>query len=239
MTQTINAVLLAAGYGSRLRPLTLTTPKCLVEVGGLPLLERWLRCLEKCGCENVLINTHYLADKVVSFLEGRKSNTMKIRATYEPTLLGTAGTIIANEDFFSGGVNLVIHADNATDINLNDLIQAHYARPKGCCLTMLTFSTENPYECGIVQIDKHGVVRNFYEKVREPHGNRANGAVYVFNSDFIDVLKAMRKPLTDFSTHVLPKLIGRIATYHTEENFLDIGTPENLEKSKKLWSSNS
>ena len=61
MTQPFRALLLAAGLGTRLRPITLDTPKCLVPIGGEPLLGRWLRTLEIAGCDSVLINTHYLA----------------------------------------------------------------------------------------------------------------------------------------------------------------------------------
>ena len=72
MKKPFRALLLAAGLGTRLRPITLETPKCLVPIGGEPLLGRWLRQLELAGCEAVLINTHYLADQVrVSSATGR------------------------------------------------------------------------------------------------------------------------------------------------------------------------
>ena len=100
MRQTINALLLAAGYGTRLRPLTLSTPKCLVKVGGLTLLERWLQSLEKCNCRNALINTHYLSEQVSDYLSRRSKTNMSVQITYEQNLLGTAGTILANKSFF-------------------------------------------------------------------------------------------------------------------------------------------
>ena len=76
MTQPFRALLLAAGLGTRLRPITLNTPKCLVPIGGEPLLGRWLRMLEMAGCDSVLINTHYLADQVEAFLMNWSSSTM-------------------------------------------------------------------------------------------------------------------------------------------------------------------
>ena len=72
MKKTIKALLLSAGLGTRLRPLTNHTPKCLIKVKGVPLLETWLNKLEKLGCEEVLINTHYLGDLVKEFLAARK-----------------------------------------------------------------------------------------------------------------------------------------------------------------------
>ena len=239
MNGTINALLLAAGYGTRLRPLTLSTPKCLVDVGGVPLLERWLQSLEKCNCSKALINTHYLSEQVDAFLGKRQETEMEIQVSNEPELLGTAGTILANQDFFLNGTNIVIHADNATDIDLNELLETHYKRPKQCCFTMLTFNTETPKECGIVEIDESGIVKGFYEKDKNPPGNRANGAIYVFDSNFIDTLKLMGTTLTDFSTEVLPGLIGRIATHHTHNTFWDIGTPDNLVKAQEYWTTTS
>ena len=161
---------------------------------------------------------------------------MKIQISHEPQLLGTAGTILANQKFFSEGVNILIHADNATDYDINNLITAHHQRPKECCLTMLTFNTDAPHKCGIVEIDKNGIVKGFYEKVANPPGNRANGAVYVFDPEFINILNCLDHPLNDFSTQVLPGLIGRIATHHTYDTFLDIGTPDNLVKAQEHWS---
>ena len=152
MNQTVNALLLAAGYGTRLRPLTLTTPKCLVDVGGVPLLERWLQSLEKCNCSNALVNTHYLSEQVREFLERRQRTKMKVQISHEPQLLGTAGTVLAHQEFFSKGTNLLIHADNATDFDINCLLKAHDQRPRECCLTMLTFDTDEPSKCGIVEI---------------------------------------------------------------------------------------
>ena len=178
MRKPIRALLLSAGLGTRLRPITLTTPKCLVPIGNRPLLEHWLTNLESCSCSKVLINTHYLAEKVEKFLNQRPKSRMSIHRTFEPELLGTAGTLIANKDFFNDSTCLLIHADNATNFDLNELVQAHYQRPKGCLLTMLTFNSRNPEGCGIVEVDMQGIVTSFHEKVQNPPGNRAN-AIYV------------------------------------------------------------
>ena len=99
MKEHFRALLLAAGLGTRLRPITLDTPKCLVPIGGKPLLGHWLRKLELSGCESVLINTHYLAEQVEIFLKSWKSPTMDVQTVHEPVLLGTAGTLLANQGF--------------------------------------------------------------------------------------------------------------------------------------------
>ena len=113
MSKPLRALLLAAGLGTRLRPLTLTKPKCLVELAGKPLLGHWLQKLEKAGCESTLVNSHYLSAQVADYLKDWRSSTMSVSIFHEPELLGTAGTLLANEAFFDGTTGLLIHADNA------------------------------------------------------------------------------------------------------------------------------
>ena len=95
----IRCLLLAAGLGTRLRPITNHQPKCLVEVGGRPILEWWLEHLETIQCEKTIVNTHYHAEQVSQFLRNRKSKHIHIVERYEQKLLGTAGTLLANADF--------------------------------------------------------------------------------------------------------------------------------------------
>lgn len=234
MKQTFRALLLAAGLGTRLRPVTLKTPKCLVEIGGEPLMGRWLKQLELAGCEAVLVNTHYLADQVRDFLRNWKSPVMSVESVHEPNLLGTGGTLVANQEFFSGSTGVLIHADNAMAGDLRSFLSAHLNREPCCLLTMLTFTTGTPSSCGIVEIDDKQIVQAFHEKVEKPPGDRANGALYAFEQDFLDHLNLMNESPRDFSTEVIPKLLGRIQTWHTHDAYLDIGTPEALTSAQKI-----
>ena len=84
----IKALILAGGYGTRLRPITVKTPKCLVKVGGIPILERWLINLEHSGCRQAFINTHYLAEQVNTYLDKRENGKMEIVRLYEEELRG-------------------------------------------------------------------------------------------------------------------------------------------------------
>jgi len=234
MSRPLRALLLAAGLGTRLRPITLYTPKCLVPVAGEPLLGRWLRQLEAAGCEAVLINTHHLAVQVEAFLQGRPAGPMRVYIINEPELLGTAGTLLANQSFFEGATGLLIHADNAMAGDLQGLLHAHAARPAQCLLTMLTFRTDQPRSCGIVATNALGVVTAFHEKVADPPGTCANGALYAFDALFLDWLVGMTPQPSDFSTEVIPELIGRIQTWHTDQPYLDIGTPAALANAQIL-----
>ena len=234
MTQPFRALLLAAGFGTRLRPITLQMPKCLVPIRGEPLLGRWLRKLELAGCDSVLINTHYLAEKVETFLRSREISTMAVQTIHEPELLGTAGTLLANQEFFRGTTGLLIHADNVMGGDIGGFLAAHNERKPCCQLTMLTFETDTPSSCGIVEIDNEQVVQAFHEKLDEPPGNRANGALYAFEQDFIDRLKQMKPVPSDFSTEVIPRMMGQIQSWHTRDTYLDIGTPEALTSAQQL-----
>ena len=149
-------------------------------------------------------------------------------------LLGTAGTLVANQQFFRNATGLLIHADNVMESSLKGFLAAHQQRQSHCKLTMLTFKTNTPSSCGIVEIDHEQVVQAFHEKMEDPPGDRANGAVYAFEQDFLDHLNQMNPAPSDFSTEVIPKMRGRIQTWHTHEPYLDIGTPESLKTANEL-----
>jgi mannose-1-phosphate guanylyltransferase len=109
MRRPLRALLLAAGLGTRLRPITLHTPKCLVSINGEPLLGRWLRQLDSAGCEAVLINTHYLADQVEAFLQERPAGPMRVHTIHEPKLLGTRRLPAGQPLIFRRFHRLLIH----------------------------------------------------------------------------------------------------------------------------------
>ena len=222
----MKALLLAAGLGTRLRPLTETIPKCLVPINGVPLLEIWLEKLIQSGVNEFLINTHYLHDEVESFISTSPYSN-KIKTVYEEKLLGTAGTLLKNIDFFANGDGLLIHADNYCQANMNEFISSFKKRPEKSLMTMMTFLTDRPRECGIVVLDNEGMVIEFHEKKNNPPGNIANGAIYIFSGGLIKMLESINPhSVTDFSIDLIPKLLGKISTYHTLEKLIDIGTPE-------------
>ena len=228
----LKAILLSAGIGSRLMPLTKNKPKCLMKIGNKPLLAIWLDKLKDLGCSDVLINTHYLSEQVNEFLEVYKSQSINIHVAHEQVLLGTAGTILKNKNFIEGNT-LVIHADNFTASDLKGLINAHENKNEECLLTMLTFKTKKPSSCGIVLVDSRGIVKEFHEKVKNPPSNLANGAVYVVDEQFLNWLCSIRNNPFDFSKDVLPFLTGKIQTWHTDKFFIDIGTPDSLKIAQK------
>ncbi len=219
----MRALLLAAGLGTRLRPLTNYLPKCLVPIHGRPLLDYWLETLVNGGVSEILINTHYLAPRVIEFLN--KSTWVRhVTFVHEERLLGTGGTVLKNRSFFQNEAFLIAHADNLTIFNAQDFLNCHQSRPVGAEMTMMVFETDNPQSCGIVEIGDSGMVKAFYEKVSSPPGNLANAAVYILEPSVIDLMATFGKEEIDFSTEVIPRLMGRIFTYRNSSYHRDIGT---------------
>jgi mannose-1-phosphate guanylyltransferase len=227
----MRAILLAAGFGTRLQPLTLDIPKCLVPIKGRPLLELWLEKLFDAGIESLLVNTHYLSDQVERVIASSKFKN-KVEIVYEPILLGTAGTLLENLNFYKNQDGLLLHADNYFEGDLRSFIAAHKNRPPSTLMTMMTFHTDEPESCGIVEVDTQNIVRAFHEKKENPPGNLANGALYMVSDRLIQILKRDHQAATDFSTEIIPNLIDKIFNFTTLERYIDIGTIKNYSKVK-------
>lgn len=227
----MKVLLLAAGRGVRLRPISDKLPKCLVPIRGVPLIDYWLTSLKYAGLNKVLINLHYKADMIRGYLEQR-FNDMDISMVYEPELLNTGGALLNNKEFFNGDRIMLVHADNLCLANLALFIESHENRPDNAVMTMMTYVTDTPESCGIVQTDEAGLVYAFHEKVPRPPGNLANAAVYILEPEIFAFLESLKKTVIDFSREVIPAFLGRIYTYHNDIYHRDIGTIKALEKAQ-------
>src|SRR5215471_905642 len=162
----MKAFLLAAGVGSRLRPITDTIPKCMLAIDDRPLLDIWLDAFDRAGVDDVLVNLHHLPEVVRRHLAAR-SAPPAVRMFFEPELLGSAGTLAANrhwvdgEDFF-----LACNADNLTDFDLRSLIDTHHRGDADATLT--AFHSPDPSSGGVLEIDTDGWMTNFSEKPANP-----------------------------------------------------------------------
>jgi len=227
----VKAFLLAAGIGSRLRPLTETIPKCMVEIDGQPMLDIWLDTFAKAGVDEVLVNLHYLPDVVRRHLAGRAGMPV-VRTTFEPELLGSAGTLVANrswvadEEFF-----LVCYADNLTDFDIGSLITEH--RKGDAVATMALFHSENPSAGGVVELDAAGTVVGFEEKPANPVSDLTNAGIYAFHPSLIDEIT--RPAPADIGYDLLPRLVGRAQAIPVEGYFRDIGTIEAYQRARQEW----
>ena len=227
----VNSLLLAAGLGTRLYPLTNSVPKCLIPIAGWPLLDIWIQKLVECGVHEARINTHALAKVVRAHIaqinaEGR----LRLIEAYEPVLLGSAGTVTANVNLADDANEvLVIYADNFSDIDLRPLIAFH--RQHSDPLTMVLFRAPNPSACGIVELDKEGRIITFVEKPKMPPSDLANAGLYIIDASAYREIAEMKA--FDFGFEVLPHFVGRMRGWTWGGYYLDIGTHESLELAQR------
>lgn len=238
----MKAFLLAAGLGTRLRPLTNSMPKCMIRVGGRPMLDIWLDAMAKAGVDEVLVNIHHFAPMVREHLTGRLG-APAVRVVHEPELLGSAGTLLANRDFVRGtDLFLTVYADNLSDFDLRVLVDAHRAHSSADSLATLTvFRAANPSACGILEV-VDGAVVGFVEKPAQPRSDLANAGMYAFHPDVLDLVD-VPAPVdagspVDIGFHLLPRLVGRSRAVGIGDSYLvDIGTPDALERGRREWES--
>lgn len=215
--------------GSRLRPLTDTTPKCMVPIMGRPLLDYWLELLGPAeDCSEIIINTHYLPEPVRAYV-AQSAYRSKIMLVHEEELLGTGGTLVRQLRRLQGDDALVAHADNLTLFRLADFQRAFATRSEGCVATMMSFASDSPQTCGILEIDAEGVVRGFHEKVSDPPGHLANAAVFLFGREALDIIGSLDPAsVHEISLDIVPRLIGRMSTWQNTIYHRDIGNTASL-----------
>ena len=224
----MKALILAAGFGSRLGELTLTTPKPLIQVKNQPILGFCLDQLANSGVNEVVVNTHFLASQVENYLKSYKSH-LKILSSYEDKLLGTAGTLKKHFDFLATDDFVVMHADNYFVDPLINFLQAHKFRSVGVYGTLGTFETRDPRNCGVLELNRDGTILDFHEKVENPPSRIANAAIYAFTPQIKEALFDLDQDNSDISKHLIPKIMQGLYTDHFDGLFVDIGTPEGLE----------
>jgi mannose-1-phosphate guanylyltransferase len=227
----MKAFLLAAGLGSRLRPVTDHVPKCMVSIDDRPLLDIWLETLEQAGVDEVIVNLHYLPDVVSAHLKGRVGGPA-VRTVFEPDLLGSAGTLSANRHWVDGEeMFLACYADNLTSFDLRVLIDAH--RERGPMATLTAFHSEHPETGGVLELGSDGRVIGFEEKPARPVSDLVNAGMYAFRPDVLDEISSDGP--ADIGFHLLPRLVGRAFAVPVECYFRDIGTLEAYQRAREEW----
>jgi mannose-1-phosphate guanylyltransferase len=226
----MKAFLLAAGVGSRLRPITDTVPKCMLAIDDRPLLDIWLDAFDRAGVDEVLLNLHHLPDVVSGHLDTR-AGPPTVRTFFEPELLGSAGTLAANRAWVGGEeMFLACYADNLTDFDLRSLVQAH--REHGAVATLTVFRSERPSAGGVVELDGTGTVIGFTEKPTNPVSDLVNAGMYAFHPDVLDEIGA---PPRDIGYDLLPRLVGRARAIPVEGYLRDIGTIDAYQRAQQEW----
>ena len=193
----------------------------MVEIDGRPMLDIWLDALDRAGVDEVLINVHHLADVVCRHVEGHVSP--RVITSFEPELLGSAGTLVVNRRWVAGeDMFLVCYADNLTDFDLRELVEFHQAGPSRASLAV--FHSPRPSAGGVVELDAAGWMTGFVEKPVEPRSDLVNAGIYAFHPGVLDEIVG---PLPqDIGYDLLPRLVGRARALPIKGYFRDIGTLE-------------
>lgn len=227
----MRAILLAAGEGTRLRPFTDHTPKCLLPIAGEPMLKIWLDRCRDSSIDRVLINIHAHAAQVREFLDQLR-HPVAVTVSEEHELLGSGGTLAVNRQWVEAESEFwVLYGDVLTTMDLNAMAAVH--RRTGLLATIATYRVPDPQRCGIVEVDTAGRVTAFEEKPRQPRSNLAFAGLMVTSPKALDRLPTGRK--SDIGYDLLPALVGQMAAYEVQDFLIDIGTPDNYQRAQEQW----
>jgi len=214
-----------------LSPLTEHTPKCLLPVQGVPLLEIWLEQCNAAGIDEVLVNAHAHADQVSAFV-ARQSRGVRVHITQERELLGSAGTLAENGAFVTDDKEFfVLYGDVLTNVDLHNLLRFH--RERDVAATLGVYETAEPNRCGIVELDQRGTVRSFVEKPQEPKSHLAFAGIMVAGQEIFQFIPKKRP--ADIGFDLLPKLVRKMAAMKLCGYLRDIGTMENYRAAQTDW----
>jgi mannose-1-phosphate guanylyltransferase/mannose-1-phosphate guanylyltransferase/phosphomannomutase len=202
-------MVLAAGLGTRLRPLTYEIPKPMVPVLDRPVMEHILELLARHGFADVIANLHYFPDTI------REHFGDRLTYRYEEELLGTAGGVRACAEFFAGEPFLVISGDALTDIDLTALVERH--RESGGIATLSVKKVPDTREYGVVLHDRDGRITGFQEKPapEEALSDLGNCGIYAFSPEIFDYFPD--RPFADWAQDVFPALLEHDVPFHIHE----------------------
>ena len=217
-------IFLVGGKGSRLAPLTNITPKPMIKLKGVPILERLVLKAKSEGFKNFYFITNHLENKIINYFKDGKKLGVNITYIREKRPLGTAGGL--------GLVNLnykkiiVSNGDVLTDINFKDLIAYHNSSDNDLTVGVKNIKISNPY--GVFKLKRKGEINTFIEKPIENHFISAG--VYVLNSNLLKLIKKNKYlDMSQFISLIMKKKL-KIKACPIHENWVDIGTHENLNK---------
>ncbi len=221
----MKALILAAGFGTRLLPYTHHTPKPLFPVSGKPLLNHIIENLKQSGCTGIIINTHYLHEKIEAFIESQDYE-IPVITRYEPTILGTGGAIKNTADFFDASPFMVINSDILTDINLRDVYEFHLGHDQSATLVLHDHQAYNH-----VSVTSNGSIIGFHEQVAPCQDGKfkklAFTGIQVLDADLIPLIRQQNYfSSIDLYQHMISNNQLPKALIVKDHFWTDIGTPE-------------
>lgn len=233
MKSSLKAMVMSAGIGSRLEPLTLDVPKPLIPVANKPVMDILFENLAYVGITDVICNTYYLAEQII---KRYKNNKLGINFNYitEETLSGTAGGVKKCQFFFDKNEPfLVLSADGLTNADIQKGIEIHKNSNAIATIGIKQIKKEEVSNFGVVVTDKNGFITEFQEKpsVKDAKSNFINTGIYIFDYKIFDYIP--ENTFYDFAKNVFPKLLAEhaINTFEIKDYWSDIGTLEQYKQS--------
>ncbi len=225
---TVRAMVLAAGYGSRLRPLTAAIPKPLVPVANRPLLWYILSSLRVAGIRTVAINLHYHGEQIRQWLGRGEALDIDVTYSEEAELLGSAGGVRRVRDFFGNDPALIVHGDLLFDVDLRDVIQYHLSRQAE--VTLVLHPAHQRFKYGMIKVNPRGEIAQFVQQqapwVSGPLTEAVFTGVQILDASVLDSIAA--EQVSVLTTDVYPRLLtpsARVFGYLMQGYWSDIGTP--------------
>ena len=225
----MKAVILAGGFGTRLRPLSSTRPKPMIPVLGKPNLQYILDALEKVEeIDEVILSVHYMRGEIREFIDEKMPDYPKeIRFVNDPMPLETGGALKNVEEYVSDDF-LVIYGDVFTNFDYRELIKAH--RENEGLITVAATKVYDPERFGVLEMDESGKVLHFEEKPKRPRSNLVDAGIYVVNKKVLEEIPKGKEVY--FEREVLPRFVerGQVYAYKMPKGtyWVDLGTPEDF-----------
>jgi mannose-1-phosphate guanylyltransferase / phosphomannomutase len=227
----LKAIVMAGGFGNRLRPFTLTCPKPMLPLVHQPVLAHILDLLKRHYFSEVIIATHYLPEQIQDYFGDGRHRGMTLHYSVEELPLGTAGSVKKAEAYLDDEPFLVISGDIVTDIELSQVVQFH--REKGALATLALTQVANPTQYGVVLTDDVGHIRQYQEKPSHQQvvSNFVNTGIYVLEPKVLDGMKP--DTACDFSYDIFPRMLKQnqaLFGYLAEGYWRDMGTIQSYQQ---------
>lgn len=225
----MQALILAGGFGTRLRPLTLNLPKPVVPLVNRPILAYQIELLKRAGITDIILSLNYQPDKIQEVIGNGEKYGVKIRYVTEPEPLGTAGAVKFAEEFINK-TTVILNGDNLINLDISSVTKYH--QEKNATATIVLQKIENPIGYGLVEIDSENNVLDFLEKpsaedLTKISTRTVNAGTYVLEPNVLELIPKDKN--YSFEYGVFPELLKRndkFLAFVDDSYWLDVGTPQ-------------
>jgi len=230
----IDVVLLCGGLGTRLKKIVHDRPKPMAEINRRPFLDILIDYVSDYGFRRFILCTGYKGDVIRKYYETKNAHAVFLFSE-EKEALGTGGAIKNAEPLIQSEVFMVMNGDSFCDLNMHDFVNYHDSKKAFASIALV--KKEMSLDCGVVRTDGDGRIIGFHEKVKADGMSLVNAGVYLFSKEVLSLVPVRKNCSLEFD--LFPLLVQNKAVYgfFTNQQLIDIGTPERYELAKKIFNS--